>query len=113
MAEIIWLADTLKSLTEASIEVRRTMGGALRMAQNGEKSSDAKPLTGDLRDVIEVSAEDESGTYRLMYAVKIADDVIVLDFFKKKSKSGIATPKANLDRIRARLKRVKADYAQR
>lgn len=37
-------------------------------------------------------------------AVKFTEAVFVLHCFQKKSKSGIATPKADMDIIRARLK---------
>ena len=36
--------------------------------------------------------------------MKFAEAVFVLHCFQKKSKSGIATPKADMDIIRARLK---------
>ncbi len=40
--------------------------------------------------------------------VEIDDAVYVLDFFKKKSTKGVATPQVDLDRIETRLK-----YARR
>ena len=44
------------------------------------------------------------GTYRAVYTLKFAEAVFVLHCFQKKSKSGIATPKEDMDIIRARLK---------
>ncbi len=38
-----------------------------------------------------------------MYTVSLGDAVYVLDFFQKKSKPGIATPKIDIDRITERL----------
>lgn len=101
---IVWLGSTQNDLTDASELVRQTMGGALRAVQEGGKSDDATPMKGPLRDVMEVREDDEAGTHRLMYTVEIGENVYVLDFFKKKSKKGIATPQADLDRIAARLK---------
>jgi phage-related protein len=43
-------------------------------------------------------------TYRGVYTVKFEEAVFVLHCFQKKSKRGIATPKGDLDLIRARLK---------
>jgi phage-related protein len=40
---------------------------------------------------------------RVMYTTEVEGVVYVLDAFKKKSKEGIATPKADLDRILIRL----------
>jgi phage-related protein len=62
-------------------------------------------MSGDLRDVLEVRADDDGCTHRLMYTTTIGDVLYVLDFFQKKSKSGIAAPKADLDRISQRLKK--------
>jgi phage-related protein len=101
---LFWLASTQDDLTAASEPVRRTMGGALRAAQDGTSSDAATPMKGNLSEVMEVREDDESGTYRLMYTVKIGDDVYVLDFFQKKSVKGIATPQADLNRIAGRLK---------
>ena len=83
------------------------MGAALRAAQEGSRSEDATPMKGDLRDVMEIRETDNSGAHRLMYTIEIGDDVFVLDFFQKKSKRGIATPKADLDRIGKRLVRAR------
>jgi phage-related protein len=105
---IVWLGSTQGDLTAASEDVRETMGGALRAAQEGAQSDDATPMKGNLRDVMEVREDDEAGTWRCMYTVEIDDAVYVLDFFKKKSTKGVATPQVDLDRIEARLK-----YARR
>jgi phage-related protein len=48
--------------------------------------------------------DDAGGTYRAVYTVKFAEAVFVPHCFQKKSKSGIATPKPDMDIIRARLK---------
>jgi phage-related protein len=110
-AEIVWVASTKADLTAASESVRRTMGAALRTAQQGGMSDDAEPMKGDLRDVVEVRDHDEAGIYRLMYTTRIGDVVYVLDFFQKKGVSGGATPQPDLDRIRQRLKRVREQHA--
>ena len=62
-----------------------------------------------LRDVHEIVVDGNKMTYRAAYySTKNPDGpVAVLDVFIKKSKSGIATPKVVLDRIRLRLKRIK------
>jgi phage-related protein len=106
-----WLGRTKRDLREASESVRKTMGGAIRTVQNGEISDIARSMHGDLRDVMEVRADDEAGTYRLMYTTKIGDRLFVLDFFQKKSKSGGATPPVDLLRIRLRLKRAREIHA--
>lgn len=42
-----------------------------------------------------------------MYTVKYGDKIYVLHAFQKKSKKGIATPQADIDVIKSRLKEVK------
>ena len=54
--------------------------------------------------VIEVRESHAGNTYRAVYTVRYADAVYVLHAFQKKSKRGIATPKAELDLIERRLK---------
>src|SRR3990172_8436968 len=46
-----------------------------------------------------------TNTYHAVYTVKLADTVYVLHVFQKKSKNGIATPKKELELIKARLQR--------
>ena len=86
-------------------EVRRTLGHALWLAQLGGKHEKAKPLRGlGSASVLEIVEREESGAYRAVYTVSFAEAVVVLHCFKKKSKRGIATPKADMDLIRSRLK---------
>lgn len=50
-------------------------------------------------------AEDHRGdTWRAVYAVRFAARIYVLHVFQKKSKRGIATPRKDIELIRARLK---------
>ena len=43
----------------------------------------------------------------MVYAVQLGADVWVIHAFKKKSKTGIKTPKHEIDLIHARLRRLK------
>lgn len=67
-------------------------------------SSSVTPLTSRGAGVLEVVENDIGGTYRAVYTVKFEETVFVLHCFQKKSKSGIATPKEDMDIIRTRLK---------
>ncbi len=72
---------------------------------NSLRSSVSKPLKGfGDAAVVELIERDSAGTYRAIYTVRFADAVFVLHCFQKKSISGIATPKREIDVIRARLK---------
>jgi phage-related protein len=87
-------------------DVRRRFGYALSLAQIGDQDDAAKGAQKGFggAGVLKVVEDDAGGTYRAVYTVKFAEAVFVLHCFQKKSKSGIATPKADMDIIRARLK---------
>ncbi|PHN47664.1 type II toxin-antitoxin system RelE/ParE family toxin [Pseudomonas amygdali] len=100
-----WIAGSYRDLMALPPDVRRRFGYALSLAQTGDRDDAAKMLKGfGGAGVLEVVEDDTGGTYRAVYTVKFAEAVFVLHCFQKKSKSGIATPKADMDIIRARLK---------
>ncbi len=83
-------------------------------AQNGETDPAAKALKGfGGRSVMEIVAPYDGDTWRMVYTVRLADAIYVLHAFQKKSKSGIATPKRELDLIRQRLTDAERDYRER
>ena len=84
------------------------MGYAIYLAQCGQKHVSAKPLKGFGSGVLEVVSDHRSDTFRSVYTVRFADRVFVLHAFQKKSKSGVATPKADIDLIKQRLKQAVA-----
>jgi len=53
---------------------------------------------------LEIVEDGRGNTYRAAYTVKFKEAVFVLHVFQKKSKSGIATPKPDMDIIRELLK---------
>jgi phage-related protein len=73
-----------------------------RMAKKHEQ---AKPLKGfGSAGVLEVVEDWNRSTYRAVYTVRFEGVVFVLHVFQKKSTRGAATPKADIDLIRERLK---------
>lgn len=102
---VVWMGSSLDDLKKMPEDVKDVFGYALHLAQNGKKHGDAKPLKGFKgAGVLEVVDDFKGDTYRAVYTVKIADAVYVLHCFQKKSKSGIATPKKNIDLIKQRLR---------
>ena len=100
-----WIGSSYKDLMQLPAGVRRFFGFALNAAQHGEQHAAAKVLKGfGGAGVLELVENDVGGTYRAVYTVRFEEAVFVLHCFQKKSKSGIATPKADMDVIRARLK---------
>lgn len=60
-------------------------------------------------DVIEIALRHRGDAYRVVYVYVLqwSDAVWVVHAFQKKSMRGIETPKAEIDLIRERLKRLK------
>lgn len=102
---LFWMGSGRKDLKSFPAEVQDEMGYALRDAQFGGRRVNAKVLTGfSGAGVLEVVDDFDRRTYRAVYTVRFEGTVYVLHTFEKKSKHGIATPKADMDVIRARLK---------
>lgn len=100
-----WIASSYKDLMALPSDVRRRFGYALALAQKGDQDDAAKVLKGfGGAGLLEVIEDYVGGTYRAVYTIKFAEAVFVLHCFQKKSKSGIATPKTDMDIVRARLK---------
>jgi phage-related protein len=102
---LAWLGSSKKDLMALPVGVRKFFGHALDFAQRGEQHNAAKVLKGfGGAGVLEIVENDQRSTYRAAYTVKFEGAVFVLHVFQKKSKSGIATPKPDMDIIRERLK---------
>jgi phage-related protein len=104
-----FVGSAKRAISAMPKEVRAAFGVALFMAQTGTEADNVKALKGfGGRGVLEVIEGHDGDTYRAVYTVKFATAVYVLHAFQKKSKSGIATPKHELDLIAARLKDAEA-----
>ena len=102
---LLWVGSAKKDLQAMPSDVQDTFGFALHLAQMGSKHIRAKPLKGfGSAGVLEVVESEAGSTYRAVYTVKVAGAVYVLHCFQKKSTSGIATPKPDMDLINERLK---------
>ena len=102
---LIWVGSSLKDLRAFPEAVKDEMGHALFEAQCGLKPLSAKPLKGfGGASVLEIVSDYQTDTYRAVYTVKFGERIYVLHAFQKKSKKGIATPQAEIELIKARLK---------
>ena len=69
------------------------------------KHVSAKPLAGfGGAGVLEAIENHDGNTFRAVYTVRLAGAVYVLHAFQKKSKKGRATPRAEIELVRRRLK---------
>ena len=62
---------------------------------------------------MEIVAPFDGNTWRAVYTVRFRGLVYVLHAFQKKSKSGIVTPKKDIDLIYQRLATAERDYKER
>jgi len=110
---IIWVGPSKKDFMEFPNEVRKEMGHALYVAQKGEKHRDVKPLKGfGGSSVLEIVQSDGQGTYRTIYTIQMKKAVVILHAFQKKSKTGIKTPKQEIDLVVQRLKSAHQKYKE-
>ena len=106
-----FIASAEDDLAAMPQPVKKIFGFAIFKAELGDKHPDAKPLKGfGGAGVLEVVEDHRGDTYRAVYTVKFKGVVYVLDAFQKKSKKGFATPKHDMDRIKARLKLAEQHY---
>jgi len=102
---VIWVGSSRKDIRQFPPPVQDRLGYGLFVAQQGGKHRDAKPLSGyGGAGVLEVIAEHRGDTFRAVYTLRYADAVYVLHVFQKKSKSGRATPRRDIELIQRRLR---------
>jgi phage-related protein len=106
-----WIGSSREDLRAFPGEVREVMGEALYRAQRGDEHPAAKALKGfGGRGVLEIVDDHHGDTHRAVYTVKLTNAIYVLHVFQKKSKKGIATPRHEIELIRARLKRAEEHH---
>src|ERR1700733_9231503 len=112
---LIWRGASKTDFAAFPPSVQREMGYALFLAQMGERHATmAKTLKGfGGGTVVEVKESYEGNAYRAVYTVRYADAVYVLHAFQKKSKSGIKTPKPDLNLIEKRLQDLISERGKR
>lgn len=88
------------------------MGVALFIVQLGGTPGSAKPWKGLGSGVYELVENHLGDAFRAVYTVQTGDAVHVLHAFQKKSMSGIATPRPDVELIQQRLKAVLARHGR-
>lgn len=94
MKPIAFVADALKSLRAFPEQARQDAGYQLDRIQRGLQPDDFKPMPVIGAGVEELRVWCEQGSFRVVYLARLADVVVVLHAFQKKSQ---ATPKADID----------------
>jgi len=102
---LYWMRSSKRDLKTFPDDVQDVMGYALFLAQAGDRHGAAKQMKGLGAGVVEIIDSYDGDAYRAVYTVHFKKAVYMLHAFQKKSKRGIATPKADIDLIKSRLKR--------
>lgn len=110
---LLWVRSSKRDYRDFPATVQDRFGFALFLAQTGQHPPSAKPLRGLGSGVVELVEDFDGDTYRAVYTVRFADAVYVLHAFKKKSKHGVKTAKADIDLIARRLRDAAADHQER
>jgi len=105
--KISWIKAAQKNFDKFPKGARDDIVDALSTAAEGRKAAIAKPLKGFGSGVLEIALKFRTDAYRTIYALQLDEDIWVIHAFQKKSSSGIKTPKAEIDIVRDRLKRLK------
>ncbi|HXP70182.1 MAG TPA: type II toxin-antitoxin system RelE/ParE family toxin [Candidatus Dormibacteraeota bacterium] len=110
---LVWISRTRADLSAFPEEVKDSIGFALYVAQQGGKHANAKPLRGfGGAAVLEVVDDFAGDAYRLVYTVQFSGRIYALHAFQKKSKTGIKTPKSEIDLIQVRLRHASEEHAR-
>jgi phage-related protein len=104
---IVWLKAARRDFEDFPEKARDRLLDALTVAAEGGMPSIAKPLRGFGSGVLELALAFRGDAFRVVYALQLGADVWVIHAFQKKSKTGIRTPKQEIDLIETRLRRVK------
>lgn len=103
---VAWVGSAKKDYAEFPAKVQDDFGYRLYRVQTGDSVfPPARPLNkGALKGlgIYELAEDYEGDTYRAVYTLKLDGIVYVLHAFKKKSRSGIATPEHDIQVIRSR-----------
>ena len=104
---VSWISAARKEFDRFPAIVQLEALRSLTIAAEGQKADNCKPLLGLGSGVLEIVLRHRGDAFRVVYAVKIGDDVWVLHAFQKKSTSGIKTPQHEIDLVRRRIARLK------
>ena len=107
LRNISWIKGALKEFGRFSEDAQDQATDALTAIAEGDTPDIAKPMTGLGSGIWELAIKERGDAFRVIYALQLDDDIWVVHAFQKKSKSGIATPKQEIDLVRERIKRLK------
>jgi phage-related protein len=113
LRQITWIGSSLDDLKKFPKSAQQEAGFNLYRVQEGKMPQNVKPLNGLGSGIMEIITDYNKNTYRSVFVLNLGDDIYVLHVFQKKSKTGIKTPKQEIELIKRRLLIAKSIVKQR
>jgi phage-related protein len=104
---VSWFKAARKDFDAFPASARTKAAEALAIVAEGGAPDIAKPLSGLGRGVWELAIRARGDAFRVIYVLQLGEDVWVVHAFQNKSKTGIATPRAEIDLVKERIKRLR------
>lgn len=104
LKEIRWRGDSREAAHAFPKGARNKLGKELTRLQMGLQPRDGKALPSVGPGVQEIRIAYNKDAYRTVYVATLGKFVYILHAFKKKSKTGIETPKSDLDVAKKRYR---------
>ena len=103
MKRVTFIGSSLEDIRDFPIAVRKQVGFQLDRLQNGLEPNHLKPMKTIGSGVREIRIRDASGAFRVIYLAALADEVVVLHAFVKKSES---TSQSDIEVAMTRFKEI-------
>src|SRR4051794_33971050 len=104
---ISWVKAARKAFEDFPKDAQDDVLIALTIVADGGFPGNVKPMKGLGSGIYEVALRHRTDAYRAVYTVQFERALWVVHAFQKKSKSGIKTPKQEIDLILERIRRLK------
>ncbi|MBX3175830.1 MAG: type II toxin-antitoxin system RelE/ParE family toxin [Candidatus Hydrogenedentes bacterium] len=111
---LVYYPDVIKTIERFPADTCEVIYHALEEARLGGKHLQVKPLAG-FKGASTLEIRDSSGgrAFRVVYTTELKDKIVVLLAFEKKSKSGISTPRHQIDLVHKRLKEARSRFGDK
>ena len=104
---VSWIKAARKDFEAFPLRAINRALDALTIVADGGTPDIAKPLSGLGSGVWELAIKERGDAFRVVYVLKLGDEVWVVHAFQKKSTKGIATPRHEIDLVRERIRKLK------
>ncbi len=101
---VVWMGNAKRNIGAFPRGAQKLIGDELQLLQFGGMPQDVKPFKGIGSGVFEIAIRYDTDAFRTVLAVQLGQKIYVLHAFQKKSKTGVKTPKQDVEVIRQRYR---------